>query len=715
MMYFTLWWCGMTQAQTVTKQCTAGNVYYSCGAQAAGQTNQGPWFDLPVNSDYSSGYQGYTVESGTWTEYSNGTAVLRARIRANCASATYANVRWDLVLNLSGRTATGTAHGGGDGWHCLATPTDWFYYPTVTSGSLTGVAGSPVAGGSIQITGVAAGTSFQIGTGGSTNSKTAYGGSAWLTWGTVVQPTSRHIDMWGGDVYFDFTGCTVPATCSNVTAAGSIGTSQTVCAASFDPPLLTSVALPTGGTGTLEYIWLKSLDNGVTFTTIAGAIASTYDPGVITQNTCFRRCARRSGCTAYVGESNWVCFTLNAPATATAAATPAAISVGSSSSLTATGGGTYRWSTGATTATISVAPTVTTAYTVTVTKTNGCTATAATTVTVNTITPTCSNVTAAGSIGTSQTVCATSFDPPLVTSVSLPTGGLGTLQYIWLKSTDNTVTFTTIAGATSATYDPGVITQSTCFRRCARRSNCTAYVGESNWVCFTLNAPATATATATPASVVTGSSSSLVATGGGTYLWSTGATTATISVAPAATTTYTVTVTKTNACTATATVTVTVTAPVCSNVTTAGSIGTSQTVCATSFDPPLLTSVSLPTGGVGTLEYIWLKSTDNTVTFTTIAGATSATYDPGVITQSTCFRRCARRSNCTAYVGESNWVCFTLNAPATVVHLLLLAAVLICGVQVLQPLLSALRLLLLLLIRLPLLKQTVVLQRLPLR
>ena len=64
--------------------------------------------------------------------------------------------------------------------------------------------------------------------------------------------------------------------------------------------------MPSGGSGDLEYVWLISYDGGNTNTVILGANGASYDPGVITQTTWYRRCARRSYCTDYVGESNWI-------------------------------------------------------------------------------------------------------------------------------------------------------------------------------------------------------------------------------------------------------------------------------------------------------------------------------------------------------------------------------------------------------------------------
>ncbi|MEZ4981072.1 MAG: hypothetical protein R2769_05685 [Saprospiraceae bacterium] len=48
--------------------------------------------------------------------------------------------------------------------------------------------------------------------------------------------------------------------------------------------------------------------------------------------------------------------------------------------------------------------------------------------------------------------------------------------------------------------------------------------------------------------------------------------------------------------------------PVCDNVTNGGQIGGAQSNCG-AFDPTPITSVSLPTGGSGAIEYMWLKST----------------------------------------------------------------------------------------------------------
>ncbi|SFQ28392.1 choice-of-anchor A domain-containing protein, partial [Pseudarcicella hirudinis] len=108
----------------------------------------------------------------------------------------------------------------------------------------------------------------------------------------------------------------------------------------------------------------------------------------------------------------------------------------------------------------------------------------------------------------------------------------------------------------------------------------------------------------------------------------------------------------------------------CNNLTSGGTIGSPQTLCKNtgSTDPALLTEVTAPDGGdTGKgIEYQWYKTTTlingacqtnmSGNIYQLISGANSATYDPPVITQTTCFIRTARRNKCTEYVGVSNAV-----------------------------------------------------------
>jgi SdrD B-like domain/HYR domain/Secretion system C-terminal sorting domain/PA14 domain len=97
----------------------------------------------------------------------------------------------------------------------------------------------------------------------------------------------------------------------------------------------------------------------------------------------------------------------------------------------------------------------------------------------------------------------------------------------------------------------------------------------------------------------------------------------------------------------------------CSNVTNGGTIAKS---CSGSNS--VLSSLTLPTGGntAAAIEYLWLKSTTTCTAsnMTAIANSNTASYNAGVITQTTYFVRCSRRAGCTTYDGES--ACITVNA-----------------------------------------------------
>ncbi|MFK7981962.1 MAG: SdrD B-like domain-containing protein, partial [Saprospiraceae bacterium] len=96
----------------------------------------------------------------------------------------------------------------------------------------------------------------------------------------------------------------------------------------------------------------------------------------------------------------------------------------------------------------------------------------------------------------------------------------------------------------------------------------------------------------------------------------------------------------------------------CDNVTDGGIIEADEDPEACGpYDATIITSVDAPTGGSGDLEYTWLASTIECPTELTdiIPGANSQDYDPGVLTQTTYFVRCARRVGCTVWI-ESDCV-----------------------------------------------------------
>ncbi len=201
--------------------------------------------------------------------------------------------------------------------------------------------------------------------------------------------------------------------------------------------------------------------------------------------------------------------------------------------------------------------------------------------------PPCDNVTNAGTISGTQSSCG-SFYPTTLTSVTPASGGTGPVEYQWMyKNASTGWSLTAIPGATSASYTPGFLSETTKFRRCARNQGCSSWPGE------------------------------------------------------------------------TADITITVT-NVCCNVTNAGSIGNAQTSCG-AFDPAPITSIAPASGGTNLVEYVWMyKNASTSWNFQMVSGATGVTYDPGLLTETTTYRRCARNEGCTSWPGETNDITMTV-------------------------------------------------------
>ncbi len=101
-------------------------------------------------------------------------------------------------------------------------------------------------------------------------------------------------------------------------------------------------------------------------------------------------------------------------------------------------------------------------------------------------------------------------------------------------------------------------------------------------------------------------------------------------------------------------VTVTETVVTCASDTDGGQISGNEVICDP-YDPQTITSTTLPTGGSGAIEYVWLKSEtgcpDNINQ--AIANTNSATYNPPLITTTTHYVRWSRRANCTDWVASN--------------------------------------------------------------
>lgn len=111
----------------------------------------------------------------------------------------------------------------------------------------------------------------------------------------------------------------LPPICENVTDPGAIGFSQALCGAGNAPDPIISIEEASGGSGALEYLWMKSTIPGpfdpLYWEAIPGATGPGYDPGILYETTYFIRCVRREGCPFYL-ESNMVTIEVGSDAIA---------------------------------------------------------------------------------------------------------------------------------------------------------------------------------------------------------------------------------------------------------------------------------------------------------------------------------------------------------------------------------------------------------------
>ena len=93
--------------------------------------------------------------------------------------------------------------------------------------------------------------------------------------------------------------------------------------------------------------------------------------------------------------------------------------------------------------------------------------------------------------------------------------------------------------------------------------------------------------------------------------------------------------------------------PPCSNPTSSGTIGNSQSGCGSFFPAPLV-SITLPLVYSGTLEYKWQQSITSSISgFSDITGSNFPDYSPGPLTQTTWYRRLARVDCMNNWIGAA--------------------------------------------------------------
>ncbi len=109
-----------------------------------------------------------------------------------------------------------------------------------------------------------------------------------------------------------------------------------------------------------------------------------------------------------------------------------------------------------------------------------------------------------------------------------------------------------------------------------------------------------------------------------------------------------------NATTCSFTVTVTEQTSSCDPDTDGGQITGNESICDP-YDPTVIGSSSLPIGGSGVIEYVWVKSESGCpdVNGQQIPNSNSPTYDPPLISTTTHFVRLSRRADCIDWVASN--------------------------------------------------------------
>ncbi|MDW3209197.1 MAG: RHS repeat-associated core domain-containing protein [Reichenbachiella sp.] len=486
---------------------------------------------------------------------------------------------------------------------------------------------------------------------------------------TYTFSSTRHVYLrsydtrtlkWGGYKYVGY----MRVNPNNLNAGNTSG-AKTICYGASAGTLGNSSSA-SGGLSSYSYQWQVSSNNS-SWSNISGATGTTYSPGNLTSTRYYRRRVTSCGYTKYaasekvtvranlsagsIGNAQTVCYNGN-PSTLT-------------NTSSASGGATrtYQWQksttssssgfsniSGATGSTYDPpALTQTTWYRRRVTSSSGCGTKYTNVIGIGVR----SNLNA-GSIGNAQTLCYNG-DPSTLSNTTSASGG-ATRTYQWQKSTTSSSSgFSDISGASSSTYDPPALSETTWYRRrVTSTSGCgTQYtnvvqvsiyetlsagsIGNAQTMCYNEN-PSSLTSTASAS--------------GGTsrvYQWQKSTTSSTngfIDIGGESSNTYdppslTQTtwyrrkVTSGSGCGTKYTNVIQISV---FDELSPGIITNPQALC-NGGDPGVLGS-DLASSGGGSTTYQWQQSTTSSSEgFSDITGAANSTYDPANLNQTTWYKR----------------------------------------------------------------------------
>ncbi|MFS4468942.1 PKD domain-containing protein [Maribacter sp. 2210JD10-5] len=476
--------------------------------------------------------------------------------------------------------------------------------------------------------------------------------------------------------------CSLISTVATITVneiyPGSIteGAGQNICTNTVPDQLGTASDVATTPGGTFDYQWYKN-DMGV-WEAITGATNNFYQPDALTTTTSYkRRITNNLNGFICFEETLPVTIVVNSPVAGGTATDQDICNITDLQLLIINSGesGTYQWQknnlgtweniAGATQGTYdasgNISPGVSEFRRVTTVTGASCEGIS----TVATITFTDFNE---GTITGGETLCYNEV-PSIITS-SVDATGQGTVSYQW-EAFDG-VSWATIGGATTTSYQPMALTETTLFRRLdaveLNGFTCSEYTNQitvnvlqeinggdasADQTICAADIPVNITVTNdTPAGPNITYQWQSATTGGFTNMVGETNSLLSFAVAPSETTRYRRQTTITDNATICADFSTESTVNV--NTLTAGIIGNNQELCA-GETPNTIITLSNATA-VGNLTYTWEESTDNGASWNVIGGETGTTFTPGVLATTTRYRRLdtttLNGNVCDAYTNE---------------------------------------------------------------
>jgi len=456
-----------------------------------------------------------------------------------------------------------------------------------------------------------------------------------------------------------------------IVSNNTINGTQIICSGTSATVL--NGSLPSGGNGIYTYQWQSSISSSTNgFNDISVATNQNYSPGVLTQDTWFRRIATSGSCGSDTSSSVLITVypllsnnTISSAQTICSGSTPSPLT-----GTTPSGGnGTYNYQwqssiTGPSTGFNNISGATGQNYTpgaLTQTKwyrrmvsTGVCSSNTSPSIAVTVNLPVSNNT-----ISSAQTIC--SGTSPATLNGSSPTGGNGTFTFQWQKSTlGSTTGFTNISGASNQSYLPGILTQNTWYRRVVISGVCVA--DSSSAILITISLPISNNIINNSDSICVGTApsgfigstpiggnnvynyqwqkSTIDSTTGFTNIF--GATSQNYSSGVLTQATWFRRIVNSGACLSniSGTIKIVIDQPIANNT-----VSGTQTICNGSS--PSLVTGSLPTGGNGIYTYQWESSiTDSISGFSSIIGASGQDYQPSNLIQTTWFRRIVVSGSC---------------------------------------------------------------------